>query len=147
MRLTYLDEAGVSPEQGTLVVAGPLIHGDMQLDAIENHLGYLTFKHIPHADRAGFIFHATDIWSGKGCFKDRDQWPLDKRLEILDDLIAVPSKFELPIAYGAIDWRKITFDILKPGAVQLDLYIAAHTIAFGHCCMGDRQVHAKGDPR
>jgi hypothetical protein len=61
MRLTYLDEAGTQPNEKWLVVAGPLIEGDTQLESIENHFGMLVFKHIPFDDRPGFIFHATDI--------------------------------------------------------------------------------------
>jgi hypothetical protein len=136
VRLTYLDEAGISANEGFLVVGGVLIDGDRQLTAIENHFNILLLKHIPIADRAGFVFHATDIWSGGGYFKDREQWPLDKRLAILDDLVAIPEKFALPVSFGAVDWPKFTLDLLVPGCDQRDLEIAAHAVAFGHCCMG-----------
>jgi hypothetical protein len=50
MRLTYLDEAGVSPNQIALVVGGAIVHGDSQLEAIENHFGILLLKHIARTD-------------------------------------------------------------------------------------------------
>jgi hypothetical protein len=137
MRLTYLDEAGVSPNQIALVVGGAIIDGDSQLEAIENHFSILLLKHIPHADRGDFVFHASDIWSGTGYFGNRERWPLERRLEILDDLVAIPAKFDVPVAYGAIDWTKITLDILRPERrTPAALEIAAHMVAFGHCCMG-----------
>jgi hypothetical protein len=136
VRLTYLDEAGNSPDEQHLVVGGVLVDGDRQLSGVENHFSILIQKHIPLDDRAGFIFHATDLWSGGGYFKDRNKWPLEKRLEILDDLVAIPAKFELPVAVGSIDWSTFTIDLLNPGSSKHDLQIAAHTVAFGHCCMG-----------
>lgn len=136
MRLTYLDEAGNAPNEGFLVVGGVLIDGDRLLGAVENHFSILLLKHIPLEDRAGFIFHASDIWSGGGYFKDRAKWPLEQRLAILDDLIAIPAKFDLPVTFGTVDWAKFGFDILKPGSSEHDLQVAAHTVAFGHCCMG-----------
>jgi hypothetical protein len=53
--------------------------------------------------------------SGTRYFKDREAWPLEKRLEILDDLISIPAKFDVPVAFGAIDWKNVTPDLLtKP---------------------------------
>src|SRR5262245_3707207 len=75
MRLTYVDEGGIAKHEGFMVVSGAIIDGDRQLVAIENHLDILVQKHIPEEDRPGFIFHATEIWSGGGYFKDRNKWP------------------------------------------------------------------------
>ena len=38
--------------------------------------------------------------------------------------------------FGTVDWSKFGFEILKPGSTEHDLQVAAHTVAFGHCCMG-----------
>lgn len=56
-------------------------------------------------------------------------------MSILDDLVAT-KKFELPVAVGRIDWANFGPDVLKPGSTKHDLQVAAHTVAFGHCCMG-----------
>jgi hypothetical protein len=61
-----LDEAGNSPGEGLLVVGGVLIDADRKLGGVENHFSILLQKHIPLEDRAGFIFHASDVWSGGG---------------------------------------------------------------------------------
>jgi hypothetical protein len=135
-RLTYLDESGVAPNEKFCVVAGPIIDIDRQLSGIENHFSILILKHIPLEDRPNFIFHATDLWSGGGYFKDKEKWPLEKRLEILDDLAAIPAKFDLPVAFGKVEWSKFGLHLLNAGSDEHDLQVAAHTVAFGHCCMG-----------
>jgi Protein of unknown function (DUF3800) len=146
VRLVYLDEAGVSPSEKILTVCGAIIHGDQQPAAIENYFNILIIKHIPYEDRPGFVFHATHIWSGGGYFKDRQKWPLEKRLEILDDLISIPKKFDFPVAYGNVNRELFTLDLLKPGCTQHDLEVAAHTVAFGHCCMGVELFTRKAFP-
>ena len=44
VRLTYLDEAGNSPNEGFLVVGGVLIDADRKLSGIENYFGILFAK-------------------------------------------------------------------------------------------------------
>lgn len=100
VRLTYLDEGGISKREPSVVVAGVIVHGDLQLARVEEHLIGLRDKHIPESDRANFVFHSTDIWSGGKYFKDRNVWPLERRLKILEDLADIPAAFSLPIAYG-----------------------------------------------
>jgi Protein of unknown function (DUF3800) len=137
VRLVYLDESGVSTNETVLTVCGAIVHGDTQLAAIENHFGILLQKHIPWEDRPGFVFHATHIWSGGGYFKNREKWPLERRLEILDDLIAIPRKFDFPVSYGTVSWPDFPMEILVPDKrTEHERQVAGHTIAFGHCCMG-----------
>ncbi len=100
VRLVYIDEAGISKDERHSIVAGPIIHGDHQLAVVEDHLLGLVEKHIPSEEQFGFIFHAKEIWSGTGYFKNRDKWPLAKRLEILRDLAAIPTKLAIPVTYG-----------------------------------------------
>lgn len=100
MRLTYLDEAGISDGEPYAVVSGVLVDGDRQLRQVEEALAGLVTQHIPASDRDGFVFQAKHLWSGAKYFKDRDAWPLLKRLEILADLAGVPNKFGLPVTTG-----------------------------------------------
>ena len=73
---------------------------DRQLVSLEEHLSALMQKHIPEEQQEGFVFHTKDIWSGAGrVFKDRNRWPLAKRLDILHDLVRVPRELELPIVF------------------------------------------------
>lgn len=38
VRIAYLDESGSSPKQRIVTVAGPIVHGDTQLIAVEEFL-------------------------------------------------------------------------------------------------------------
>ena len=136
MRLTYLDESGTAKHEPDFVVAAIIIEADKQLLAVEQQLDAITEKHIPKEDRPGFVFHATDIWSGKKYFKDRQLWSLEKRLAILDDLAAIPAKFDLPISFAAFIKEKWDDERLprKPTPGEKDE--AMHTLAFATCCDG-----------
>jgi hypothetical protein len=135
MKLVYQDEGGTASHERYLVVSGVVIDGDRQLVAIENHLDILVQKHIPEEDRQGFIFHATDIWSGTKYFKDRERWPQGRRLEILRDLARIPGHFDVPVAWGYVDKNEfpdpkfaITFD-------QEEVDVTRHVMAFTDCSL------------
>ena len=113
VRLTYFDEGGTSRAEPYAVVAGPIVHGDRQLAAAEAALDALIEKHIPALDREGFTFHATDIWSGVRNFRNRDVWPMPRRVAILEDLADIPVKLGLPIAYGGAN-KERTRRMLEP---------------------------------
>ena len=100
VRIVYLDESGTSRGERLAVVAGVMIDADNQLIAVEEHMERLVERYIPEDDRGDFFFHATNIWSGTKYFKDRDLWPLERRLEILHDLVEIPQKFDIPVVFG-----------------------------------------------
>ena len=104
MRLAYLDEAGVSnPEhEPYLVVAGVILDGDQDWQLLDRHLRSIARRHLPEQDRNEFVFHAKDLWHGSGYFH-RDRWRLDRRMEILSQVVAIPRKFHLPVVAGASD--------------------------------------------
>lgn len=89
MRLVYLDEAGISnlAQEPFLVVAGVAINADLQFKDIESHLDGLVQKHIPEEKRDGIVLHSMELFHGTKRFP-KEEWPLEKRLEILDDLAA-----------------------------------------------------------
>jgi hypothetical protein len=99
--MVYLDEAGISkPDlEPFVVVAGVMIHADKQWHAVEAHLSSLTDRYVPPAKREGFSFHATELFSGGKTFT-REEWPKEERWTILDQLVAIPGKFELPVVAG-----------------------------------------------
>jgi hypothetical protein len=77
VRFVFTDEGGISRDEPFAVVAAVFVHGDEQLVPLENELERLKRKHILEEYRRDFVFHAKDIWSGKGkLFKDRNEWPL-----------------------------------------------------------------------
>jgi hypothetical protein len=76
VRLVYLDEAGISNprEEPILVVAGIIVHGDDQWKNLEQEILSLRGEYIPEQFREGFVFHATELFSG-GKFFNRESWP------------------------------------------------------------------------
>src|SRR5687767_9400791 len=108
MKLVYADDAGLfNSSEPFIVAAGVLVDGDKQLVALENQLDRIATQYIPNSDRSGFVFHATELWSGNKYFRDRAKWPLQKRLEILTEIARLPGKLEIPITFGFQDRKFI----------------------------------------
>ena len=133
MRIVYLDESGTSRGARATVVAGGMIDADNQLIAVEEHMERLVERYIPEDDRGDFFFHATNIWSATKYFKDRDLWPLERRLEILHDLVEIPQKLDIPVVFGHCprDER-----ITVPSDFTMDEKhrdVVVHSIAFFEC--------------
>lgn len=145
MRLVYIDEAGISnPQQDPhVIVAGVIVNGDSQLDAVGQELERILVKHIPEKYRDGFVFHATEIFNGGKLFRRMKaneigppEWPLNRRLAIANDLAAIPEKFDLPIAMGWV--TRATFPqtfSLPQDWTDADRRAAAHGSAFLNCSM------------
>jgi hypothetical protein len=135
MKLVYQDEGGTAAHERYLVVSGVVVDGDRQLVAIENHLDILVQKHIPEPDRPGFIFHATDIWSGKKYFADRDKWSMERRLDILRDLARIPSHFDVPVAWGFVDKNEFPDPKFAIAFKSEEVDVAQHIMAFTDCSL------------
>ena len=146
MRLVYFDEAGISKaeEEPFVVVAGVLVHGDGVLNGVKAHLERLMARHIPAHYHDGFVFHAKELFNGGGkVFKrlKRDEhgppeFPLERRLQIADDLAAVPKKFNLPIAIGFVERAKFprTFE-LPDDWTEAQITVAAHVSTYMSAAM------------
>src|SRR6267378_1487647 len=85
VRLTFLDEAGVSNkvQEPWLVVAGVLVHGDVQLGKLVEELEKVVEKHIPEKYRDGLVLHTSDIYGGNGKVFDKKrnpEWTIEKRM-------------------------------------------------------------------
>jgi hypothetical protein len=103
VRFVFIDKGGISRDEPFAVVAGIFVHRDEQLIPLEDELERVKQKHIPKEDQKDLVFHATDIWSGTGkVFKDRNKWPLPRRLEILHDLARIPCRFDTPSSISAL---------------------------------------------
>jgi hypothetical protein len=137
VRITYLDEAGISAHEPYVVVAGVLIDGDRQLARVEDYLDHLVKKHIPDEHAHGFVFHAADIWAGsEGIFKDRSEWPFDRRIAILKDLAAIPVKFDLVVSMGWVEKATAFPEHGGQSAISaFDMSVAAHAVAFMDCAI------------
>jgi hypothetical protein len=135
VRFVFLDEGGIAKHEPWVIVGGVFVHGDTQVAPLEDHLQGLVEKHIPAEHREGFRFSAKDIWSGGKIFKDREQWPWERRRPILDDLSQIPAIFELPIVYGFLNKprHQVTSDTRIVSQQEKD--VIAHGLAFVKCSM------------
>jgi len=102
MRLVYLDESGTSTNETVTVVAGVIVDPDKQWKAVEAYVDELIQEYVPEKDRAGFVFHATDLFHGSKIFNPRT-YPPARRFEALKKLIGIPATFRLPIVFGFQD--------------------------------------------
>lgn len=139
VRLVYMDEAGISQHEPITVVAGVLIHGDTQLNLAERHLVELVKKHIPEPHRRGFVFHATHLFNGvsgaDAIFgRDNPEWPIERRLEIADDLALCFREFDLRITLG-VAHRKNMKEVFPSFSSLTEAQKAAamHSAAFMMC--------------
>jgi hypothetical protein len=109
VRLVYLDEGGVDFKAPILCVAGVLIHGDNEWPEVDRRILTLIDKHIPAPDRAGFIFHATDLFHGSRYFDRRKpEWASqEKRIGIFNELAQIIEDLHLPVVAG--NYRKEEF--------------------------------------
>jgi hypothetical protein len=120
--MIYLDESGISVAEPFLVVAGAVIHADKQWKAIEKYLHDMAEDLIPPDMRGGFFFHATELYSGGKRF-NRDRWPKETRWKILDELISIPAKFDLPIVCGVVYKEEFKVSQARHQALQPSLKI------------------------
>lgn len=129
VRIIYLDDAGLSNprHEPFTVVAGPLVDADAQWLEIEHYLSELADEYAPKSQRDEFYFHATELFSGGGFFP-RDKWAKEDRWKILDQLVAIPRKFKLPITFGIFEKSKIM--ARYPNMSGADRTVYCHTIAF-----------------
>ena len=101
VRFVYIDESGISIHETFLVVAGVIIHADSQWIPTEQRIRALMDKYVPEADRPrDFVFHASDLFHGSKAFKDRQKYPLERRLQAFREILSIPSQIHLPVVFG-----------------------------------------------
>ena len=139
-RLLYLDEAGTGDpaREPYVVVAGPLVHADSEWKRLEQYLGSLADVHAPAEARDEFVFHATEIFSGGKVFP-RDKFPRERRWPILDDLVSIPGKFQLPLVVGFAE-RAETFPTVSDDIKSEAHLTACLQSAFMMCMMQVERV-------
>ena len=143
LRHVYFDEAGIgNPDiEPYTVVAGVMLHVDYQYTPLQTYLLDMADDLVgPSKERPiDFVFHARDLWHGEGFFP-RDNWSLDRRLEILGYLADIPGKFDLPIIYSCVERSKFPPKNPTRGSAKRLLKKAraeatkkCHTICFLSC--------------
>lgn len=102
IRMVYLDESGTGDprREPFIIVAAVIIHVDTQWKAISKHLTEYADFVVPPEKRGEFkAFHAKELFSGGKIFERKEGqygywWPL------LDEILSIPKKYDLPIAFG-----------------------------------------------
>lgn len=139
VRLVYVDEAGISNrlQEPWLVVSAVIVDADKKLVAVERYLDKIVRRHIPQEHWDDFVFHATHLfmWGGKVFTKNNPEWPLHKRLEIADELAAIPKKFKLPLTHALLERDKFPSDPNEETKrwTPKENLLAAHVCAFIAC--------------
>jgi hypothetical protein len=104
VRFVYLDESGISVNEPVTVVGGVIINADLQYMAVKQRIEELIKEYVPQNYRAGFSFHAKDLFHGSGFF-NKHKWPREHSRAALKALIEIPSQFQLPIVCGHLRKR------------------------------------------
>ncbi|HYL32341.1 MAG TPA: DUF3800 domain-containing protein [Stellaceae bacterium] len=108
VRMIFFDVAGISNprEEPWIVVAGVILHPDLQWRLLRRYLLDMTEAYVPPEHRANFAFHATELFSGGRVFP-RERFPKEWRWRVLDELLSIPRRFDLPIVWGRIPRAEI----------------------------------------
>jgi hypothetical protein len=140
VRRVYCDESGTSG-QGILVAASVIVHGDTQWKPVEDYIGGLINKYVAEDDRLGFVFHATELFSGTGIFKNHEKYPLAHRIEALKEILSIPSKFRLPVVFGFIRREQSPPD--QSTQSHRESIATDHALAFCHCAIATEKFMRK----
>lgn len=140
MRLVYMDEAGISKskEEPFVVVAGVVVQADHALNGVENYLERLMHRYIPPQHQKNFVFSAKHVFNcdNKVFKRNNPEWPLERRLKIVDDIMAIPKKFGLPLAFGWVERKSFPHFFQFPDDFpESEKTVAAHVSAFMNCAM------------
>jgi hypothetical protein len=120
------------------------MHPEKQAKALDDYLRSMVEDYVPSALREGFAFHATEIYSGKKRF-NKNRWPMNLRWKVLDELVSIPAKFDMPIVMGFIPKGKLRRDYVA--LKQRDIDLAAHAIAFTTAlCSGNMYMQMGAAP-
>lgn len=129
MHLIYLDESGntgnnlVDPQQPVFVL-GALIVPEEKWRAIEAEISTIVADYFQGPPPENFEIHATDIRNGTQEFRGT---PVEERIALRDDLLALANRFELRLVYRAIvkkryaSWLDKTFG----AGITINPHIAA----------------------
>jgi hypothetical protein len=129
--MVYLDEAGIAnpAHEPFVVVAGIVLHADQQWKMLERYLSDMADEFVPPENRDGFVFHATELFSGGQTFS-REKWPKGKRWKILDHLVTIPEKFKFGVVHGFVERARLSafYPHLAPKNVSPHAQVLAFTI-------------------
>lgn len=132
MRSVYLDESGISntKQDAFVVVAGVILHKDQQWSVLNEGFQAVIEQYVLAEKRAGFVFHAKDIWHGSGAF-DRVAYQQDRKA-VLDALVSLVVKLQLPVVWGVCNRDKVDEHIIAEygNSTEKRIKQVAYMVAF-----------------
>ena len=137
MRLIYTDEAGTAANEPVCVVAAVIVEGDKQWRPLESEMRRIIEERVPKKIQPKFVLHATEIFSGRKKI-DRDDWPLDERLDFLKEILCLPIVHDVPIAVG-IEFKRDWSDVVDFNSIKMldskpmNSNKFSHLMAFNTC--------------
>lgn len=142
MQLIYIDEAGISAVEPVAIVVGVIVGGDDKWRAVSKEIDSVFDRWVPPELRKGFIFHATDVYSGG---KHRQEWGMADRMNFFKDFLGITIRMGLPISLATVDRRnKLGSDSV--GALSSEKF--DHLMAYMNCVSrADKylRVHSKSN--
>jgi Protein of unknown function (DUF3800) len=128
VRRAYVDEAGMSANEPFMVVAGVIVDPDKQWRAIHDELDDIRSM-LPENIRQDFVFHAKELYNG-GKNLPRHEWPLERKLPMINRLLEIPRKFSLPICLGYVEKSKFPLTPLERTPSAQELLVGAYAVCF-----------------
>lgn len=134
-KVAYLDEAGMSSKEHEpyWVVAGVVVDLDKQWSDLNSEL-YVARAMLPDDMRDNFIFHAKELFNGGKHFP-RKEWPMERRLPIINRLLGIPAKYGLPICWGMVEKAKFPVEPLLRQPTPMELTVGGYAMAFTHAAI------------
>lgn len=99
LRYIYLDEAGTSASEPVSVVVGVIVDADKHWRLAQEKVNELLAKYVPPSLKGSFVFHAKSVWGDKSL---RDSWPLEDRIALLCEIMAIPRELRMAVSVGVV---------------------------------------------
>ncbi len=135
MRFAYLDESGIGNAKAEpfVVVAGVIVHADLQIRSIEQYLRDMAGDYVHPQLRKFTHFHAKELFSGGKTF-NRQTYPQELRWKILREICEIPRKFDLPVVMGFVPRDKYKDAAFRNSWNDKKLVVGAQVLA-STCCL------------
>lgn len=135
MRFAYLDESGIGNAKAEpfVVVAGVIVHADLQIRAIEQYLRDMAGDYVHPQLRKFTRFHAKELFNGGKTF-NRQTYPQELRWKILREICEIPKKFDLPVVMGFVPREKYKATTFRSNWNDKKLAVGAQVLA-STCCL------------
>ncbi|WP_084420661.1 DUF3800 domain-containing protein [Henriciella litoralis] len=142
-RFIYMDEAGTAQHEPVTIVTAVIVDPDTQLFEAERVIREANEAVPAEFRQDGWVFHATDVFSNS--LKYDARWSLTQRVDYMCQMMALPRRLRLPIAFAKV--RRTPESEPTPGPYNLPNFRYDHFEAFGYCAAkADEYIRRNGHP-